>query len=134
MAGAPEDRKETCLQTLPLLPVNQLGEKGKELERGGAALGCTKGLSIFLFILKAGVHVSLPACVHANSARGPPPGEQSPGPPSTVSAPWGQDATRQATREAVSPLRMGDTSQLGLDAVVETDSGKGVVGKGRQGC
>lgn len=49
MAGAPGDRKETCLQTLPLLPVNQLGEKGKELERGGAALGCTKGLSIFLF-------------------------------------------------------------------------------------
>ena len=49
MAGAPGDRKETCLQTRPLLAVNQLEEKGKELEWGGAASRCTKGLSIFLF-------------------------------------------------------------------------------------
>lgn len=49
MAGAPGDRKEMCLQARPLLAVNQLKEKSKELEWGGAASRCIKGLSIFLF-------------------------------------------------------------------------------------
>lgn len=79
--------------------------------------------------------MTLPACMHANSAQG----ATSPRAESMTSqysfCPHGARMPLDRPHGRQSHLLEWKTaSQLGLDAGVETDSGKGMVGKGRQGC